>query len=70
MKTIKIFFLKRRFKNLWLKAKYGFDQYSCGHKLKLHMSNDYYATCKKFNEVADQLDKLVEDVPKYRFELS
>ena len=70
MNTIKIFWLKRQLKKSYLHARDGFDYYTCGHSLKLHLSNDYYNACKRFNKIADKLSKLDPGAPKFRFELT
>ena len=62
--------LKSKYKRLYLKVKTGFKDYSCGHKMLLNISSDYYNTCKEFNDVADKLSKIDENLPKFRYELS
>jgi hypothetical protein len=67
---MKKWYLKKQYRKLYLKARDGFEDYSCGHKLLLTLSSQYYNTCLKFNEVADKLSKIDNDTPKFRFELS
>jgi len=62
--------LKSRYQKLYLKAKTGFGDYSCGHKMLLTISSDYYNTCKEFNEIAEKLSKLDSGCPKFRYELA
>ena len=63
-------FLKLRLKKLYLKTKYGFKSYNCGHQMLLGISPDYYNSCKKFNETADRLSKIDSSCPKFRYELA
>ena len=63
-------FLKWRIKRLYLKTKYGFDGYNCGHQMLLGISSDYYNACKKFNETAEKLSKIDSTCPKFRYELA
>ena len=62
--------LKSKYKKLYLKAKTGFEDYSCGHEMLLNISSDYYNTCKEFNETAEKLSKIDNNLPKFRYELS
>ena len=63
-------YLKWKLKRLYLKIKYGFEDYNCGRKMLLVISSRYYDYCKRFNETADSLSKLDESCPKFRYELS
>ena len=63
-------FLKCRLKSLYKKTKYVFESYSCGHKMLLGISSEYYNTCKKFNSVADKLSKIDSNCPSFRYDLS
>lgn len=63
-------FLKWRLKRLYLKTKYGFDGYNCGHKMLLGISSEYYNTCKRFNQTADKLSKLDKSCPTFRYDLA
>ena len=63
-------YLKWKFKRFYLKTKYGFKDYNCGHKTLLSVSSSYYDYCKRFNETADKLSKLDSDCPKFRYDLT
>ena len=60
--------LKNRYKNLYVKIQ-NYKGYSCGHKMMLNVSSEYYNLVKSFNDVADKLSKMDKDCPKFRFEL-
>lgn len=61
--------VKSKYKRLYLKAKTGFKDYNCGHKMLLNISADYYNTCREFNETAGELSELDSKCPKFRYEL-
>jgi hypothetical protein len=63
-------YLKWKFKRLYLKTKYGFEDYNCGHKVLLGISSRYYDCCKRFNETAERLSKIDEGCPKFRYDLT
>ena len=62
-------YLKWKLKRLYLKIKYGFEDYDCGHKILLDISSRYYDLCVRFNETANKLSQLDKNCPKFRYEL-
>ena len=63
-------YLKWKLKRTYLKTKYGFQDYDCGHKMLLGISSKYYDLCVKFNETADKLSKIDDTCPAFRYDLS
>ena len=69
MKKIYRWYLKHRLKSLYIKIE-TFDEYDCGHKLKLTLSSYYYNLCSSFNKVAEKLSKIDENCPSFRYDLN
>jgi hypothetical protein len=63
-------YLKAKYKKVYVKIKYGYESYNCGHKMLLNISSDYYSNCKKFNSIADKLSKIDVETPSFRFKIN
>jgi len=67
---MRIAYLKWKLKNTYMKIKYDFLDYSCGHKMLLGISSRYYNLCIKFNKTSDMLSKLDSATPKFRYNMN
>ena len=66
MKRLRIWWLKQRYKWAY-HAVIMHKGYNCGHMLSLEVDQDYYAKCLRFDKLAEKLQQLDPNCPKFKF---
>lgn len=66
MTKLKIWWLKRKIRNHYMRYMDIMDDYSCGHHMLQLVSGNAFYHASKFDEWVDKLSSIVDDVPKFR----